>query len=259
MEGALSDFCDVGWQSMLDAASVEALIKATSAVSAAPASVEDMIALVRLPRVLIEEAVGFAKQHANVCLLSLADLPSMPVPDPWDEKRKADLEARVRRTIGQVLRLAQKHWGFSKEQMAVSQCAASTELLGEVASRWEEGQRAYHKALQKCDTATVLPSRGAKAVKEKAAQKRPWKRGKSTDERLAELIGSPEGLEKIFAAKTVDGVAALIKRSHGAVADSPIWKKKIRPMFERLKAENAYSRLEFEERRLDRRSDQRRK
>jgi hypothetical protein len=249
MEGTLADFSDVVWQSMLDAASVEALMKATSAVSAASASVEDMIALVRLPRVLIEEAVGFAKQHAKVCLLSLADLPSMPVPDPWDEKRKADLEARISRTIGQVLRLAQKHWGFSKEQMFVSQYAASTELLVDLASQWEEGQRAYHKALQKCDA----PS----ATKQKAATGKPTKkprrkRRKSVEDALQELLGTHEGRREVLAAGSIEKIRLLVRFSHGAVAGSKAWKKTIKPMLDRLREECKYARMEYEERRSDR-------
>jgi hypothetical protein len=251
MEGTLADFSDVVWQSMLDAASVEALMKATSAVSAASASVEDMIALVRLPRVLIEEAVGFAKQHAKVCLLSLADLPSMPVPDPWDAKRKADLEARVRRSIGQVLRLAQKHWGFSKEQMAVSQWAASTELLGDLASQWEEGQRAYHKALQNCDARSATKQ---KVTAEKPTKKRRRKRDKTVEETLQELFGTPDGLRKLVEARTIDGIAGLIGVSHGAVGGSKTW-----PRIKKKVDEAKWNaRLEYEDR-CDRKPDRRRK
>ena len=259
MESRLADFCDVVWQRTLDAAIVAVGIKATSAVAVVPPSVEEMIGLTRLPRLLIEEAVGFAKQHAEVCLLSLGDVPSMPVPDPWDAQRQSDLEARVRRSIGQMIRLGQKHWGFSKDEAAVSQCAANTKLLGEVASQWEAGKRAYHKALQKGEATSSIPNKNLKEAKKKAGNKGRRNRGKTVEEALQDLLRTPEGVKSIFAARTIDGIADLIGFSHGSVAGSVAWRKEIKPMLVTLKSARCLARVEYDERRHHRRSDRRRK
>jgi hypothetical protein len=253
MEGRLADFCDAGWQLTLEAASVAVVIKATSMVATAPQSIEDMIGVSRLPRVLITEAVEFVKANAEACVLARAALPSMPVRDPWDEKRKAELEKRVLRSVGQVLTLAQKHWGFSREQTSVSRCAASTELLTEVARQWEDGRRAYYKALQKCDAVTGRePTEGSAVAGRQVAKRTRGKRGPTAEAALREVIKTEGGWLRIFAAGTDVKIGALIGKKRGAVIRTTVWKQEIKGRLKMLRAERQATRREIDERRCDR-------
>jgi len=253
MEKQLADFCEIEWQRMLDATSLEVVLEANAIVSAPAETVEAVITLFRLPRALIKEATAFARENAEACLRSRHDVPSMTVVDPWDARRRAMLEERVCLVLDRLVRLTERHWGLPKEATAFSRYNATTDLLREVASKWEQGQLAYHQALQKCDTNANQVDRLIQKTEVPTSRKRPLqKRGDTTEERLRGLLNTQDGVRSILAAGTVDGVASLIHRSHGSVAGSVAWKMEIKPLLERLKAERVYARLECEERRRDR-------
>lgn len=253
MERRLADFCDSEWQRMLDAACLEAVLEAATIVSVPAETGETITGLFRLPRTVITQATAFAQENAEACLRSRQDVAAMPVADPWDARRQAALEERVSRVLERLARLVEHHWALTGRATEISRYVAEGELLRELAGSWEEGQRAYHRALQAGDGA---PPRSARASQMKSARpprNKPRHRpDASTEELLRELLGTREGTQSILAARTIDGVADLIGRSHGAVGGSEAWKKEIKPMMDRLKAERAYARLEFEERRCDR-------
>jgi hypothetical protein len=253
MEKRLADFCEIEWQWMLDAACVELVSEATSVVAAQCQTVASRVEFFRLPRAVIEEATAFVQENAEACLLSREEVPTMPVADPWGTSRRRNLESRVCQLIDQLVGLTELHWGLPKEATAFSRYNATTVLLREVASKWEKGQRAYHQALHKCDTNANQADRLIQKTEVPTSRKRPLqKRGDTTEERLRRLLNTQDGVRSILAAGTVDGVASLIRRSHGSVAGSAAWKTEIKPLLERLKAERVYARLECEERRRDR-------
>jgi hypothetical protein len=259
MEKGMADFCDVNWGMVLDAVGLEVVMEATRITSVPHPSSGQVRDLFRLPRAVVAEALKFVEQHASACLRSRQEVPSMPIPDPWDAKRRQTLDVQVLRGITQMARLAKQHWGISKQEAAVSQSAARLDLLSEVASQWEAGQRSYYQALQKGDANPPVSTDKQKATKANATGKRPRKRGKTTEERLQDLLSTPSGCGQILGAETIDGIAALIDRSHGSVAGSSAWKKRIKSMLETLEVTSAIERLKYDDERLDRRSDRRRK
>jgi hypothetical protein len=257
MTSTPADFCEVVWEQVMDMACVDVVMQATAITSAPPQSPEQMAEVFRLPRAVIAEAVDFTERYAAACLEARRDVPSLPIPDPWDAPRRASSEKRVTQAIGRIAQLAERNWALRHPTALVSASNARTTLLCELASRWEQGQRAYHQALQRCN-ATIPPSTG-KVTTAKAKEKRPRKRGDTTDERLAALRSSPDGVKQILAAGNSTGVGKLIGRCRSAVVSSVVWKTKIKPLFDTLKTDAKYQRLEFEDRRQDRRSDRRRK
>ena len=254
MTKRLSDYCDVNWNAALEVACLEAVMAATKMTSAPPTSIAEMIGVFRLPQSVIAEAIAFTQQHAAACLEARKDLPSMPIPDPWDSQRLAAVDAGIRRCIDRIAGLAEHKWGVSRQLSAVSRSAAKTEVLSDLAARWEIGQRVYHQELQECNTSAAPPVVSPDETSSKPQRgKRRRKRHLTTDERLKELASSPEGRRQILAAGKIDGVADLIGRSHGAVAGSPAWKKTIKPLLDAERAERRIARLEWDERRQDRR------
>ena len=79
------------------------------------------------------------------------------------------------------------------------------------------------------------------------------------EEALQELIGTEEGLREVLAAGTIERIRHLVGFSHGAVAGSVAWKKTIKPAIEYVRAQGKNARREDDDRRLDRRTDRRRK
>ena len=253
MEKQLADFCDIEWERMLDATCLEVVLEANAIVSAPAETVEAFTGLFRLPRALIKEATAFARDNAEACLRSRHDVPSMPLVDPWDARSRASVEERICLVLTRLARLAEHHWGLSGRATRVSQYVAKGELLRELAASWEEGQRAYHRALQAGDGA---PPRSASdcpgAGDNSTGKQRRGRRGQTTEERLKELIASDGGWERIFAARTAVGVGKLVRRSHASVVGTRAWKEKIYPQLCAGKSMAKYHRLEREERRRDR-------
>jgi hypothetical protein len=253
MAKRLSDYCDVAWDAVLTVTCLDAVTAATKITSAPYKSVEERIGIFRLPRSVIAEAMDFAKRYAAVCLQTRRAIPTMPIPNPWDSQRRASLDASIRGCIDRIARLAENNWGVSRQASAVSRSAAQSELLREVADRWEDGLRAYHEALQKCDAPARTKRQSPKAPEKMVLGKRGRMRRRTTDELLQDLAGSEDGWRSIMVAGTIDRIASLIGRSHGAVAESDVWHKTIKPLLARLKAEREYARIELDERRQDRR------
>ena len=260
MTSTLSDFCEVVWDQVMDMACLDVVMQATAITSAPPQSPEQMAEVFRLPRAVIAEAVDFTERYAAACLEARRDLPSMHIPDPWDAPRRASLEKRVTQAIARIARLAERDWALRYPAALVSASNARTTLLRELASRWEQGQRAHHQALQKCKATNTQAKLESMRVSKQNPQKgKPKQRDKSIKELLQELVDTQEGREKLLAARTVDGIAALIKCSHGAVAGCPVYKRKVRPILDTNKWQEKNARIEFDDRRLDRRSDRHRK
>lgn len=253
MEKQLADFCEIEWQRMLDATSLEVVLEATALVSAPAETVEAVTSLFRLPKALIKEATAFARENAEACLRSRHDVPSMTVVDPWDVRRRAMLEERVCLVLDRLVRLTERRWGLSGRATQASQYVATGELLREVAAGWEEGQRAYHRALQAGDGAPPRsPNDGSGAGDNSTGKKRRGRRGETTEERLKELMASDGGWGRIDVARTAARVGKLIKRSHASVVGTRAWKEKIYPRLRGQRAMAKYDRWEREERRRDR-------
>ena len=253
MEKQLADFCEIEWQRMLDATSLEVVLEANAIVSAPAETVEAVTSLFRLPQTLIKEATAFARENAEACLRSRRDIPSMPVVDPWDARRRAILEERVCLELDRLVRLTECYWGLPGRATRASQYVAKGELLREVATSWEEGQRAYHRALRAGDGAPSRSPSDSPWTGDNRRGRRPGrKRGDTTEERLKGLIASDGGWERIFAARTAVGVGKLVRRSHVSVVGTRAWKEKIYPQLCAGKSMAKYHRLEQEERRRDR-------
>jgi hypothetical protein len=170
------------------------------------------------------------------------------------------LEKQVTHAIARIAQLAEHNWALPHRTALFSVRNARTTLLRELAGRWEQGQRAHHQALQKCEaTKTQGQLESIQGIKQNPQKGKPKKRVKSIKELLQELVDTQEGREKLLAARTVDGIAALIKCSHGAVAGCPVYKRKVRPMLDANKWQEKNARIEFDDRRLDRQSDRHRK
>ncbi len=253
MTKRISDYCDVIWTTVLDVACLDAVTAATKIMSAPPTSIEEMIGVFRLPRSVIAEATDFTERHAAACLESRKAFPAMPIPDPWDLQRLAAVDACIRGCIDRIARLAEQNWGLPRQSSAVSRSAAKMEVLSELADRWEIGQRAYHQELQNCNATRSPPIAAPDATSKPQRGKRRRKRHGTTDERLKELASTTEGRQAILAAGTSERIGKLIDRSHAAVAGSSVWKKKIKPLLDANKTEQKLARLEWDERRSDRR------
>lgn len=253
MEKRLADFCDIEWERMLDSTSLEVVLEAQAIVSAPPETVEAVTSLFRLPRALIKEAIAFAQESTEACLRSRHDVPSMPVVDPWDARRRSSVEERVRMALDRLASLTEQRWGLSGEATQASSYIAKGELLREVAAHWEAGHREYHRALQAGDgTPPRSPSGGPGACDNRLDKKPRRRRGDTTEERLKKLIASGDGWVRIIAARTSAGVGKLVKRSHAAVVATRAWKDKIYPTLVSHKAMAKCNRWEQEERRRDR-------
>jgi len=259
MTNTLSDFSDVAWEAVHNIGFLEAVVKADEITATPAQSVDEARGLFRLPRSLVDDVIDFTENYAAACLSTRRELPSMPIPDPWEARRHDFTAASIRGCIDNIARIAERKWSFDR-QTAMAGCrAATSELLGDLARRWEAGKRAYYQAVQGDTTTIKSCDKKPDTRRAKVVEKRRGSRGKTTDERLEELANSEEGLRKAFARPTIDGVAALIDRSHGAVAGSPVWKKKIQPHLEALKTMAAATRRAQDDERHHRKSDRRRK
>ena len=251
-EVRLADYSDAAWGDLLSGAGLEAVMAASEITLVPPASVEGMIELMRLPRTVIEEVRRFTEEYAEGCRRVRDVDPAMSIPDPWELARRESLDTAVCRCIDRVAQLAHQRWGLPSQTAAVSRSAAESELRRELAAMWETGQRTHHEALRMRGTAGPLSQESGKPSASKGQKRLRRKRNETTDERLAELVSSKDGVMKILAAGTVTNVGNLIKRSHAAVGGSKVWKTKIKPMIDTLRVHQKSARLEWEERRQDR-------
>lgn len=253
MEKRRADFCEIEWQRMLDATSLEVVLEAKAIVSEPPETVETITGFFRLPRALIAQATAFAQENAEACLRSRQDVAAMPVADPWEARRQAALEERVRRVLERLARLAEHHWPMTGRATEISRYVAEGELLRELAASWEDGQRDFHRALRAGDGGqSRSPTAALKENGSTTGKKQRRRRGDTTEERLANLLASDGGWGKVLACRKAEEVGKLIKRSHAAVVGTRAWKEKIRPRLSALKDMAKYHRLEQEERRRDR-------
>jgi hypothetical protein len=253
MAKRLSDYCDVAWDAVLDSACLDVATTANKIMSSPPLMAEDMIDVFRLPRSVLVEATAFTEQHAAACLWSRKRFPTIPIDDPWNARRMATLQARIRECIARVALLAKQKWPMSGQQVAVSRSTAQSQLIGELTARWEDGQRDYHKALQKCDAAqSRSPAASTTSSRELSDTKGGRHQGGTTEERLRKLMASEGGWEKIRACRTASQVGKLIKRCHSSVVGTKAWKQKIYPELIAQKIVAKAARWEQEERRRDR-------
>jgi hypothetical protein len=251
-ETRLATYSDSVWDDLLSGAGLEAVMAATEITSAPPTAVEGMVELMRLPRTVIAEARRFTEEYAEACRRVRDEDPAMPIPDPWALARKESLDTAVCRCIDRVAQLARQRWGLPSQTATVSRSAAESELRRELAAMWETGQRTHYEALRKGSTAGPPRQEPGKPAASEGPKRSRRRRHETTEERLAELVSSEEGRQKILAAGTITKVGKLIKRSHAAVGGSRVWKTKIKPLIDTLRVQQKYSRLEWEERRQDR-------
>jgi hypothetical protein len=253
MERRLADFCDSEWQRMLDAACLEAVVEANTIVSMPAGTVETITGLFRLPRAVIKQAIAFAQENAGACLRARQDVASLPVADPWDARRQAVLGEQIGRVLDRLALQVEHRWGLTSRVTKVLQYVAEGDLLRELAASWEEGQRAFHQALQAGGGgAPPSPIAVLKENRETPGNKKRRKRGGKTEDRLNDLMASDGGWQKIRACRTAKEVGKLVDRCHGSVVGTEAWKQKIYPDLRAQKDMAKYHRLEQEERRRDR-------
>jgi hypothetical protein len=251
MTNTLADFCEVAWEQVIDMACFNVAMEATAITSARPDSPEQMAGVFRLPRAVITEAVDFTERYAAACLEAKRDVPSLPIPDPWDARRRAALEKQVTHAITRIAQLAEHNWALPHRTAIFSGRNARTTLLRELAGRWEQGQRAHHQSLHNGETAPSQTQPALLGANEGTPKKRK-RRGPTTEERLKELIASEGGWEKIKACRKAADVGRLIKRSHASVIATRSWQKEICPELKGQRDMARYHRHEREERRRDR-------
>ena len=137
--------------------------------------------------------------------------------------------------------------------MSFSRSSASLELFGEIEKEWDDGERNYYGALQEVSAAAKsadVPANMPAAPVHK--KKRRRKRGKNIEARLAELMSTVEGRERLLAAGNSKEIGQIVDRCGSAVRNSKVWKTEIKPLLETNKAFAKLARYENEERRQDR-------
>ena len=248
----LSDYSDIAWHAVLREKALDVTVETAKSLKITidgSKTAELAQEILRSPRKIIVTAGEFESNHAACYHKIKRDVPLMPVTEPWSQERKKGLQKEVIDCIKRVLTQAVNQAVIRKEHVNVSSSGITSELLGEIEKSWEQGRRKHYEASQDSDVSNPLPAQLLKVTESRGRKKK----GKpSTEELLKELVSTKAGREKIIAARTIDGIADLIGRSHGSVAGTTIWREKIKPMLDRLKAEEKLARYESDERRQDR-------
>ena len=255
-EERLSDYSDVAWQAVLRESALAVTAEASERIKKIIGGLEErdlFVEVVRLPRQIIGEAVHFESKHASCCLRSKQELPSRPLPDPWSQARKKGLRKEVLECIERVLKQAVHYGLILEDHVSFSRSSASLELFGEIEKEWDDGERNYYGAFQEVGEAAKsadVPANMPSAPVHK--KKRRRKRGKSIEARLAELMRTVEGRERLLAAGNSKEIGRIVDRCGSAVRNSEVWKVKVKPLLEMNKAYAKLARYENEERRQDR-------
>lgn len=252
----LSDYSDLAWSAVLQSEELNAAVKIPerlNRVATGQDPFETIFEILRMPRKLVVEAVVFEEKHGSLVRRMKMHLPLFPVPEPWSSARKQSLRAAVYEMVGRACKQALSIGVIAEEQARISKSAVVSELLCEIEQSWESGQRHHYESLQKRNSDTSAEVPAAPVGEKSETSKRRRRTGKTTNERLLDLMSTPEGRKKILAAGSIDRIAKVIDRSHAAVGGSPVWKKKIKPLLQGSRAVAKAVRLEWDERRQDRR------
>jgi hypothetical protein len=237
---SLADFSPAKRRQLYDCVTLQVMCEVEDALRSPPSSPLTIQRVYRLPHALIAAGEDLAHSYTAACDATAAAFPGRPVPDPWGEGAEGEMVAALARAEQLIERRVVAQWGVPAGEAAVLASIAFAELRDWVAHVFEEGRNARWTA----------PPGDVSQPNIARAKPRRVLRGKTTDERLLELVGTDEGRHAALAARNMTAVGRLIDRSHGAVGASPVWKKQIKPLRD---AGRAYAMAARQERDAERR------
>lgn len=254
MAARLSDFSEVQLLAVYRCIEVEIFNEAQTEIASPLTSVQRLPELLRLPRRLIDEVVGFNSQYAEACVDKLRSIPGAHVQDPWSVTGEERLARRVCETVQRLAALLFKRWGFEGSSAAFFVDTAANELRQRICEEYETGRDAHWQALeslrrpqtQPAPSLACQPLQPALSSVHLPTSRR--QRGLTTPERLEAMWRDPDKKIQVLAAGNAEGVGRLIGRSKTSVIDAGrIWDDEISPA---LASQRSLTRYHREENRL---------